>query len=257
VASAELAGRTATARMLAMPFSPVVAERLLVASHRHCCICHKPSGSKMQIHHIVAEADGGDDSFENGIPLCLDCHAEVGSYNPRHPVGRRLSPTELRKHRDQWFKLAARPPWQAHAPVAFEGQSLATVAELLEAMPTVAPWKKGINEFLARVFALDTAELAHLVEALSEVLASQEDEDVRWTAATVVENLVSYNPWVISRELLERMSCDPSFSVRSCAAVAYYQLAGSAPNEVPLQALPGWLLGMRTGTCARPQQTRF
>ena len=57
----------------------------------------------MQLHHIVPEADGGDDTAANCIPLCLECHEEVGSYNPSHPIGRKFSAEELRRHRDVWF----------------------------------------------------------------------------------------------------------------------------------------------------------
>jgi hypothetical protein len=43
------------------------------------------------------------DTLENCIPLCFECHAEVGSYNAEHPKGRKFSPAELGKHRDAWF----------------------------------------------------------------------------------------------------------------------------------------------------------
>lgn len=39
------------------------------------------------------------------MPLCFDCHAEVGSYNARHPKGRKFSPSELKSHRDTWYQL--------------------------------------------------------------------------------------------------------------------------------------------------------
>jgi tetratricopeptide (TPR) repeat protein len=99
-----------------MAFPPKVVERLLVACHRHCCICHKPAGSKMEIHHIVPKSEGGEDTEENGIPLCFDCHAEVGAYNLKHPKGRRFTSSELKKHKEQWFAIcAARGPAQIAA----------------------------------------------------------------------------------------------------------------------------------------------
>ena len=64
----------------------------------------------MQTHHIIQEADGGSDTLDNCIPLCLDCHGEVVSYNPKHPIGRRFSPEELRQHRDIWFDFVQRHP---------------------------------------------------------------------------------------------------------------------------------------------------
>lgn len=73
-----------------MVFSNTVVERLLVACHRRCCICHKFCGNKIEIHHIIPQAQDGPDTRENGIPLCFDCHAEVEAYNIQHPrVSRR------------------------------------------------------------------------------------------------------------------------------------------------------------------------
>jgi HNH endonuclease len=82
-----------------------VQEKALVACGRKCCICHRFCGTKIELHHIVQDADAGASDFENCIPLCFDCHADVGHYNPRHPKGKRYSATELRGHRDQWYKL--------------------------------------------------------------------------------------------------------------------------------------------------------
>jgi hypothetical protein len=57
----------------------------------------------MELHHIEERAKGGQDTLDNCIPLCFDCHSEVGSYNAEHPKGRKFSPAELKKHRDAWF----------------------------------------------------------------------------------------------------------------------------------------------------------
>jgi hypothetical protein len=76
----------------------------------------------MEIHHIVPKSKEGEDTEENGIPLCLDCHAEVGSYNPQHPKGRRFTPSELRRHKDQWFAICAKPHWHETLNLSlFEG----------------------------------------------------------------------------------------------------------------------------------------
>ncbi|MGP8190811.1 MAG: HNH endonuclease [Methanobacterium sp.] len=88
-----------------MSFSSAVKENLLVACHRRCCICHEYKGKKIQVHHIVQKADGGEDTEENGIPLCLECHEEVGSYNPRHPIGNKFTSSELRRHKEQWLAI--------------------------------------------------------------------------------------------------------------------------------------------------------
>lgn len=76
----------------------------LVACGRRCCICHEFCGTNIECHHIVPESAGGRATLENCIPLCFDCHAEAGHYNVRHPKGTKYSATELRGHRDTWFK---------------------------------------------------------------------------------------------------------------------------------------------------------
>jgi len=88
-----------------MSFDKKVKEKAYIASARRCCVCKKFKGRNIEVHHIIQKADGGEDSFENAIPLCFDCHAEAGHYNPRHPKGARYSPTELRAHRDAWYKV--------------------------------------------------------------------------------------------------------------------------------------------------------
>lgn len=87
-----------------MQFPPDVAERALLDSGRHCCLCHKFCGVKMELHHIVAVAEGGDDTYDNCIPLCLDCHAEVRAYDPKHPKGKKYTASELKGHRDRWYE---------------------------------------------------------------------------------------------------------------------------------------------------------
>lgn len=87
-----------------MPFSENVKIKAMVACGRYCCICHKFCGNNMEVHHIKAQADNGNDSFENAIPLCFDCHAIVRQYDPKHPKGIKFSEKELILHRDNWYR---------------------------------------------------------------------------------------------------------------------------------------------------------
>lgn len=84
----------------------MVAREALVQSGRCCCICHRFCGTKIELHHIIPIEQGGDDSIENCIPVCFDCHADIGHYNDKHPRGRKYSPAELRAHRDQSLAVA-------------------------------------------------------------------------------------------------------------------------------------------------------
>lgn len=87
-----------------MGFPDSVQVEALASCGRCCCICHKFCGTKMELHHIVQKAYGGEDSFENCIPLCFDCHSDMGKADPKHPKGKRYSVEELKRHRDNWYK---------------------------------------------------------------------------------------------------------------------------------------------------------
>lgn len=93
-----------------MGFPPSIADEVLVKCGRHCCLCGKYAGLKMELHHIKQVADGGEDTADNCIPLCLDCHAEVGSYNPHHPKGRKYTEKELKGHRDKYYAMFSNMP---------------------------------------------------------------------------------------------------------------------------------------------------
>lgn len=87
-----------------MPFSKEVKDAVLVDCGRCCCICHKFCGIKIEVHHIREESKGGDNSNDNAIPLCLDCYADMRSYDSKHPKGNKYSENKLRQHREKWFE---------------------------------------------------------------------------------------------------------------------------------------------------------
>lgn len=87
-----------------MGFSKKIVEDALISSGRHCCLCHKFCGTKIELHHIKQRKNGGEDSFDNCLPLCFDCHADVMQYNSEHPKGKKYTITELKRHRYNWFK---------------------------------------------------------------------------------------------------------------------------------------------------------
>jgi hypothetical protein len=82
-----------------------IKDEILVASARHCCVCHRYKGVKVEIHHIVQEANDGPNTFDNAIALCFDCHADAGHYNTLHPRGTKFSPDELRKAKNSWLEI--------------------------------------------------------------------------------------------------------------------------------------------------------
>ena len=87
-----------------MGFPERVATEALVLCGRSYCICNKFCGTKIELHHIKQKAYGGDDTLDNCIPVCFDCHADMGRADPKHPKGKRYSEEELKRHRDGWYE---------------------------------------------------------------------------------------------------------------------------------------------------------
>ena len=85
-----------------MAFPAEVAEKALLDCGRHCCICHKFCGFKIELHHIKQVAEGGKDTYDNCIPLCFDCHAEVKAYDPKaYPKFKPLTDLPI-EYMDRW-----------------------------------------------------------------------------------------------------------------------------------------------------------
>jgi hypothetical protein len=87
-----------------MAFSDAVSQKALIACKRRCCLCEVHCGKKMHLHHIIHKSAGGDDSFGNCIPLCFNCHDDMG-HDPKHSLGRKYSAPELTERRDNWYSL--------------------------------------------------------------------------------------------------------------------------------------------------------
>ena len=88
--------------------------RILLWCDRHCCLCDKPCGTDIEIAHIDPE---GGKNIDNAIPLCYDCHAEIGRYNEEHPRGNKYKPQELKARREQIYERYTRhlvPPIYFH-----------------------------------------------------------------------------------------------------------------------------------------------
>ncbi|WP_128805077.1 HNH endonuclease [Klebsiella grimontii] len=85
-----------------MPIPDNIAAKILVKSARHCCICRRFSPLQIQIHHIVAQSEGGLDDEDNLIPICISCHSSVHS---RMHMTKGFSRAELKGHRDAVYDM--------------------------------------------------------------------------------------------------------------------------------------------------------
>jgi hypothetical protein len=80
-----------------MPFPESIAREVRHRAHYQCCLC-KAIG--VEIHHIVPQADAGENTIENAAPLCPSCHETYGA----NPIKRKF----IREARDFWFEVCAK-----------------------------------------------------------------------------------------------------------------------------------------------------
>jgi hypothetical protein len=64
-----------------------------------CCWC-RDRRNKVEVHHIIPEAEGGPDNEDNAAPLCGTCHDLYGG----NPDLRK----EIRLRRNQWFEICSK-----------------------------------------------------------------------------------------------------------------------------------------------------
>lgn len=88
-----------------MSFPDSVREKALLWSDRHCCVCGKQCGVMIELHHIVPASGDGDDSIDNALPVCFECHCHIQHYNNEHPRGSKYKEPELKKRREQIYEL--------------------------------------------------------------------------------------------------------------------------------------------------------
>ena len=152
-----------------MAWSKEIKDKVLVKCGRHCCICHKFCGIKMELHHIKHKSEGGEETFENCIPLCFDCHADQKSYDHKHPKGTKYSREELKGHRDKWYKLAGQNLGTGTTHHLEQDKFLfEKIIDIIPANPTI--WYLRHVDFRARKFNLDP------IRPLNQLLLIQRQE---------------------------------------------------------------------------------
>ena len=172
-----------------MPFSPQVKIEVLAACGRCCCICHKFCGIKIECHHIVQEADGGPNTIGNCMPLCFDCHADMLSYDDRHPKGTKYRPDELRLHRDRWFSKVSKAE-----PADYTDDHRELDRGLFRRLLRILPWNGSIGFISENNFAGFSFDLLMLRD-LDEIYYKSDDpawEFVDPTLETIRATLASH-----------------------------------------------------------------
>ncbi len=80
-----------------MPFSEDIKLAVKRKSHFKCCLCHALG---VEIHHIVPQSEGGQDTADNAAPLCPSCHETYGGNSRKQKF--------IREARDFWYEHCER-----------------------------------------------------------------------------------------------------------------------------------------------------
>lgn len=188
-----------------MGFSQKVKDEVLVASGRHCCLCHKFCGLKIELHHIVQRAEKGEDTFENCIPLCFECHADMRSYDHKHPKGTKYTPTELVRHRDNWYKKVKGSPVVIYGEASGE-LDRAVMQGIKEALPYTPFIRFLETHTFANPFRLATFEsLDNFLQSSDDPSKEFIDADLEGLRAKLVSksytfrNYLCTNTWPLGK----------------------------------------------------------
>lgn len=114
-----------------MPFSETQKLRTRRRAHFRCCMCQ---ANVVEVHHIIPQVEGGDDSDENAAPLCPTCHDIYGA----NPVHRK----RIREMRDLWYELCDKR-------YTGEDSRLDDMQEFLETLASKSDLNDAINRLEA------------------------------------------------------------------------------------------------------------
>ncbi len=221
-----------------MSFSRTEVAQLLIKCRRRCCICYRFCGVKIETDHIQPKEDGGTDDIDNAIPVCFDCHAEIHSYNVKHPRGRKFTPNELKGHKETWLKLCEeRPETLLSSPQAYHRdvgplQSLIDELEFNQRVASIQDFREGGCLFSNIQFsrAIDEGAISILKEDLK---SSVIDAYVAMGAANaVISSSISALDGRTSRS--RTSSSDPKARLQKCVgliAAAHSELLKFMVNE--------------------------
>lgn len=173
-----------------MGFPVSVREDALVACGRHCCLCHKFCGIKIEVHHISLVRENGNDTFDNAIPLCFDCHADMRSYDHNHPKGTKYSESELRRHRDGWYEKI-----RNNIGLANKDRIVETDKKVFELIVGILPWHRSIqflreNNFAGFAFKWNRLDdLSRFVHECHNPVLEFVDPDLEGLRSTLLQDI--------------------------------------------------------------------
>ena len=121
-----------------MAFSEKLKLEVRRLSFFRCCRCQAIG---VEVHHIIPQAEGGNDTLENAAPLCAKCHADFGA----NPQKRK----ELGEMRDLWYeKVSAQHLTTDPRFKAIEAKLDQLLMAVRSAAPPMEAIKSAVRDFV-------------------------------------------------------------------------------------------------------------
>lgn len=218
-----------------MGFARDIKEEALVRSGRRCCVCREFKAVGIEIHHIEPEAQSGDNSLDNAIALCFDCHCAAGHYNPDHPRGSKFSPRELRRHRDRHWSDVEQGRISTAPKVVVTGLNVRHVICLSEFEAKKVLSGTFRNDHLRMDLVLQTPVSAFMERALEDDAPHAQASLARGGLAT--PGLVSVDDYWTDRRALS--AAYPEFSSAESRAIEDRDIIGGPIRSKLLESCVG------------------
>jgi len=126
-------------------------------------------------------------------------------------------------------KVSTKTPFKKRSPRFGRNPTFSLEGKNLSPENSVEIEQEIERLFMSKPKTEQISIVKNIVESLNE-----KDEEKRWIAARLIEEIVDYDSRLVPMDAIIRMSQDHSFSVRSSAAVCLYKFSNVSPGTVPL-----------------------
>lgn len=112
----------------------------------------------VEVHHIIPEASGGEDTIENAAPLCAYCHSLYGD----NPIKRK----EITEMRDWWYEQVIK----IYNSNPMSSSSMETISNLLE---KIEKNQESLQPLQSELKKLATYAIDHMTIGTANATASE------------------------------------------------------------------------------------
>jgi hypothetical protein len=143
-----------------MAFSDKLKLKVKQRAHFKGCIDQRPY---VEVHHIVPQAEGGEDTEDNAAPLCPWCHELYGNDHTKRKF--------IKEARDHWYE-------RCETKYNFDARKLDEITQRLNQAATKDDMEEiknavaKINDLLVQVVSQPNQTSREVVQTISDITAT-------------------------------------------------------------------------------------